>query len=101
VVSTHSLPQRTKGALQVSSHVPPLHELSPFNSEGQALLHAPQFCTSLVVSTHAALQFSIPSAHESVHLPDEQTLPAGQWLPQPPQCAGLLVGSTHCPAHST
>jgi hypothetical protein len=85
VTSTHCSPQRAKGELQISWHVPSLHELEPFNSAGHVLLQAPQCCTSLVVSTQAALQFNMPAAHESVHLPEEQTLPGAQWFPQAPQ----------------
>jgi hypothetical protein len=81
--------------------LPLLHEAVPFNSDGHEVLHPPQCCTSSVVSTQAALQLSMPAAHESLQRPDEQTFPAGQWLPHAPQCAGLLLGSTHWPAHST
>jgi hypothetical protein len=78
LTSTHASPQRSKGAAQISSHLPLLHAAVPFNSEGHDALQPPQCCTSRVVSTQAALQLSMPGAQESLHWPDEQTLPAGQ-----------------------
>jgi hypothetical protein len=33
-------------------------------------------------------------------MPSEHTWPAGQTVPQPPQCAGSLRVSTHRPPHS-
>jgi hypothetical protein len=81
--------------------LPLLQAAMPFKSEGQDVLQPPQCCTSRAVSTQAALQLSMPGAQASRHWPDEQTLPAGQCLPHAPQWAGLVLGSTHFPAHST
>jgi hypothetical protein len=90
-----------KGAAQVASHLPSLHDVLPFSGVGQVVLHSPQCCRSRAVSTQAALQLSMPAAHESVQRPAEQTLPAWQWLAHAPQCAGLLLGSTQSPPQST
>jgi hypothetical protein len=61
-------------------------------------LHAPQFSSSVVVSTQALVQLAWPGAHNPVQTPLEHTgVAAGQMLPQAPQLRGSLCVAVHAP----
>ncbi len=65
-----------------------------------AVPHAPQLLESLVRSTHALLQLVRPVVHAVVQTPLEHTLGEEHVLPQPPQFAGLVSGSTQVVPHT-
>src|SRR6185503_21355850 len=66
-----------------------------------AVAHAPQFFSSLVVSTHALEQFTRPVLHEPAHWPTLQTSLPAHAFPQAPQFFGSLRRSTQAPEHAT
>jgi hypothetical protein len=70
--STQALPQRVSPAPQVNPHTPALHVGVVPGGPLQALPHAPQLATSLLVDTQDPLQFVAPGPHTSVQAPSEQ-----------------------------
>ena len=61
--------------------------------------HAPQFCGSVMVSTHWLLQFS-RGLRQAPQTPFPQNWPPGQTMPQAPQLAASVRVSTQRPLHS-
>ena len=64
----------------------------------QIVPHAPQFASSLAVSTQPPPQPVVPPGQLSMHTPEAHTLPAVQLTAQPPQCPGSTVRSLHAPS---
>jgi len=66
-----------------------------------ALLQAPQFCGSAVVSTHELPQATNGAVHAATHAPAWQSgAPPEQTVPHAPQFAGSLESSRHVPPHA-
>lgn len=68
----------------------------------QRLLQRPQFCASLVVSTHTGgVPHIIRGAAQPVaHAPATQLEPAPHACPHAPQFIASFTGSTHSPLHA-
>jgi hypothetical protein len=63
----------------------------------QVRLHAPQFCGSLLVSTHKPLQLVRPAAQPVMQLPWLQKVPAPHTVVQLPQWLLSVDGSIQAP----
>ena len=61
--------------------------------------HAPQFCGSLPVSTHAPLHAVAPAWQ--LHFPAAQAWRAAQTVAHEPQWFGSLVASMHAPLQAS
>src|SRR5450432_1757198 len=97
----HALPHVPQLAVLVikSTHAPeqlvcpppqaqaPLAQLCP---AVHALAHMPQLAVLVIKSTHAPEHAVVLPLHVAAHAPDEQTRPAVQALPQPPQFIGSV-----------
>jgi hypothetical protein len=85
------------------STVPPGHAATHWAAahtfvDAQATPQAPQSFGSVSSRTHCPPQFVVPSGQEQV--PPLHCRPPLQAMPQPPQFAPSLVGSTQAPLHS-
>ena len=89
-VSTHVVPHDTCGG--VHTHAPSAQ------MPGQRLLHAPQFCESVDVSTQRPEQLLSVPGH--THTPPTHDVGPEQWLPHAPQLLMSVFKSTHVPRHS-
>jgi hypothetical protein len=84
--------------------VPPVHPIvvhTPLLQTSPAphwTPHAPQFLSSLLVSTHAPPQAIFPMGH--VQRPPTQVVPFPHVVPHAPQWFALDVRSTHAPPHA-
>lgn len=79
--------QLPKPALQVSPHIEAPQEAVAFAPPAQAVAHAPQLVTLVVVLMHMPPQSMVGAAQVVRQVPAEQFCPAGHALPQAPQCA--------------
>jgi hypothetical protein len=64
---------------------------------GHVVPQAPQFDGSVCTLVQAPPQSVRPAAQLTVHFPWEQTCPAAQAIPQPPQFFGSPRVSVHTP----
>ena len=105
VVSRQAPPQEERPAGQVSWQAPLAQVGDPV---GHACAQLPQFCGSVIVSTHVPAQSVVPVGQP--HLPSMHALPAPHAVPQPPQFSGsdlmsrqaplqAISGGAHEPAH--
>jgi hypothetical protein len=90
--SRHASPQRVDPSPQAKPHLPALHVGMPPAGAVHALLHAPQFATSLLTDTQdEPPQSWVPAAHDDVQEPLEQIWFAAHATPQAPQLAALVL----------
>jgi hypothetical protein len=98
--------QSPKPAMQVNPHAPAAQVVVALARVGQAFPHAPQCARLVAVSVSQPLaaimsQLAVaPGQPVTVHRPATQSavpLAAVQAIPQPPQWARLVCGSTHAP----
>jgi hypothetical protein len=78
------------------TQAPPVHPAAAL-AKKHAWPHAPQFATSLAVSTHWPLQAVCSDKHVEMHCPPVQAVVAGQEVPHAPQLALSDARFTHSP----
>lgn len=99
VGSTQVWPHLIRPELQLKPHTPPEQNGWPPLGAPHTMLHPPQFWVSDPVATHWPLQLVVPLGQLTVQTPLEQTCPAPQAVPQPPQLAVSVCVFTHALPH--
>jgi hypothetical protein len=80
-----------------TTHADPEHAFTATFESEQALVHEPQWLTSVVSFTQAPVQFVRPLPQVVVHTPLEHTVPPGHTLPHDPQLPPLARTLTSQP----